>query len=424
MAAQDPVFPPPAAAPAVAPVLGPVGSSERIETVDILRGFAIFGIFAVNMAAFSSPMMLIHVYPDYFSGRLDRLVETLIVFLAQGKFYTLFSFLFGLGLALQMSRVEGRGGRFAPLYVRRLLVLLGIGAVHAFGIWMGDILVTYAVLGFVLLLLRKVSDRALATWFVVFMLWPLFAQTLGYVSIRQGWYPLDIEEETAKMKDETDDSFRAYRDGSPAEIFVRRAKDTLAIWGFMPLFGTQILALFVAGLWAGRRRIFENIPAHLPLLRTVRNWGLLLGLVGNAVGAATYRSVNPLFPSPAGIAVQVVTLIGTTSLSLFYISGLTLLMQHQAWRLRLAPLAAVGRTALSNYLFQSVVSTLIFYSYGLGLYGQVGPAAGLFLVVGVYGVQIQLSGWWLRRFRFGPLEWLWRSLTYGRAQPMRAAPAT
>jgi len=420
-----PVVPPeplPALVPAARPV-GPVEAAERIQTVDILRGFAILGIFVVNMGAFSAPFMLVFVEPDHWTAWYDRVAQILVAWLATGKFYTLFSFLFGLGLSIQMTRVESRGGRFVPLYVRRLLALLLIGLVHAFLIWMGDILVSYALLGFILLLFRRRSETTLKAWFIACFLLPLVLMTIGAAWGQFGSGESRPEEQMARMSETVDDSMRVYAAGTFREIMERRALDAADILGFLPIYGGQILALFLAGLWAGRRRLCEQIPEHVPLLRRARNWALPVGLALSGVFALTYESTNPLAPDFRGLGIQVCNAIGATSLSLAYACGIALLVQREEWRRRLGPIAAVGRTALSNYLLQSIVSTLIFYSYGLGLYGKVGPAAGLLLVAAVYAIQIPLSNWWLGRFRFGPAEWLWRSLTYARVQPMRAQPA-
>ncbi|MGH9580311.1 MAG: DUF418 domain-containing protein, partial [Terriglobales bacterium] len=184
--------------------------------------------------------------------------------------------------------------------------------------------------------------------------------------------------------------------------------------------------LLLLGLYAGRRRIFENIPAHLPFIRKVMWWGLGLGLVGNLVWVVTSEMSNPAWPyltrQVGGLFEHVV---GKPALCFFYASVIILLAQQEVWKTRLAALAPVGRIALSNYLFQILVFAMILYSYGLGLYGKVGPAMGVALTLLIFAVQVLLSVWWVRRFRFGPAEWLWRTLTYGKLQPMRltAAPA-
>ncbi len=188
------------------------------------------------------------------------------------------------------------------------------------------------------------------------------------------------------------------------------------------------LPLFLLGLLAGRRRIFENIRQYLPFIRKTLWWALALGLLSTAISVTgkwpdatlPYDTRTPLWRG-------LLWYIGTPLLSFSYACIVILLAQKELWQRRLAPLAAVGRAALSNYLLQSVVFSTIFYHYGLGMVGKVGPSFDLALTTLIYGLQLPLSVWWLRRFRFGPAEWLWRTLTYGSFQPMRVvirAPST
>ena len=170
----------------------------------------------------------------------------------------------------------------------------------------------------------------------------------------------------------------------------------------------------------GRRRIFQNISSYLPLIRKLMWWGLGLGLAGTLVSVGGHWPY-PSVPYSRGMRHYsgLLWFFGTPALSLFYACVLILVAHQQAWKRRLSPLAAVGRMALTNYLLQSLVFSTVFYGYGLGLYGKVGPAANVALTALIYGLQIPLSVWWLQRFRFGPAEWLWRTLTYGKLQPMR-----
>jgi uncharacterized protein len=163
------------------------------------------------------------------------------------------------------------------------------------------------------------------------------------------------------------------------------------------------------------------VQGNLPLWRKVFVWGAVLGIIGNLLYVTLARTGNPLEPTLISLLGMVGYIIGAPALSLCYASGLVLLTQNERWYARLAPLAAVGRTALSNYLLQTLIATSIFYGYGLGLYGQIGPAFGILLTLAIFGLQIPLSNWWVERFRFGPAEWLWRTLTYGKLQPMRLA---
>ncbi len=415
-----------------APGLGPVRAKERIETIDILRGFALFGILVVNMADFSWSGSL-RPLAEVWTEPSDRAVVWFIALFAERKFYSLFSFLFGLGFALQMGRAEARGVRFFPVYRRRLLVLLLIGLAHFLFLWEGDILHSYAVLGFLLLLFRARSPRTIVRWVIITLLIPIvFWAAVGFHQARERMRP----EQVAERKVEAQQYFRTHSQGTYREMMAERAGELADGWtspGLYLLGMPKWFVMFLLGLYAGRRRIFEDLPAHLPFIRKVLWWGLGLSLTGslvwvwmvvvptNLLDPSVYvlggRSTLPYSSSLVGV---VFIAIGPPALCFFYAAALTLLAQRERWKIRLAPLAAVGRMALTNYLFQSLVFTTIFNSYGLGLYGKVGPALILALAVLIFTLQILLSVWWMRRFRFGPAEWLWRTLTYGKLQPMRA----
>jgi uncharacterized protein len=218
-----------------------------------------------------------------------------------------------------------------------------------------------------------------------------------------------------------DESLRAYSYGTFAEISRERARGVA--WSLSwPISWLQILGLFLIGLYAGRREFFQKLQTYLPFIRKALWWALALGVVGMLFRAGAFKLPELLGPYLSGLGEEGLETIGNLGLSFFYASAFILLAQRHAWKSRLAPLAAVGRMALSNYLFQSLVCTTFFYSYGLGLFGKVGPAAGLALNFAIYSVQVPLSLWWLRHFRFGPMEWVWRSLTYGKPQTMRLLP--
>ena len=412
-----------------APVLGPVPPSQRIEVIDVLRGWAVFGILLVNMQVFSGPGDPLR--EELWTGTAERATMQLILFLADSKFWTLFSFLFGLGFALQMGRAEARGAPFLPLYLRRLAVLLVIGLLHAFLLWTGDVLHIYALLGFLLLLFRTCSARTILLSAFLCLWIPVVHAAIVAAprQLRRADPPLaqPVTREDTQQEQERrarqEENLRVYSQGNYAEMTAKRARfwtrQYSSVDYYLNRFGEEFV-LFLLGLYAGRRRILENLQEHLPLVRKVLRWGFALGLV--CTGASVLASEF----APPGVLVNILGdmlwRVGAPALSFFYASAILLLFQQTAWQRRLAPLAAVGRTALSNYLLQSVTCTTIFYSYGFGLYGRIGQPAGVALTFLIFAVQIPLSAWWLRHFRFGPVEWLWRTLTYGKLQPMRLEP--
>lgn len=325
-------------------------------------------------------------------GPLERAAEWVIVTFAEGSFYPIFAFLFGLGFALQLRKGEG----VVPLYRRRLFVLLGIGVLHAVFVWLGDILVTYALVGFLLLPFRNRSDRTLLLWVVGGTLYTFIA---FYVLTLFGGNALPPEL-LAQLEG-------LYRTGSYAELtLVRLSWLFLNLTNLLVVF-PQILALFLLGLLVGRRGVLQDPEAHAPLLRRTFGVTLAVGLPLVLLrGAALARGGStPLFE-----ALDVA--IGSPALGFAYLSGLALLLRAARWQARLGPLAAVGRTALSNYLAQSLICTLLFYPYGLGLFGRVGPAWGIVLTLALFAAQIVLSNLWLQRYRYGLAEWVWRALTY------------
>ncbi len=406
---------------------GSVAAGERIATIDVLRGFALFGILLVNMRLFSQPIYNQALDPPAFPGALDHAVAWLIAWLAEGKFYSLFSLLFGYGLTLQLGRAEARGVRFVPLYLRRLLVLFLIGLAHAILLWTGDILVTYAVLGPFLLLFTERKPRTLLIWAGVCLLFVIVLNALlvGTLALGRilpgGAAEIDrtLAESAAGYRASADAATRAFRSGDFRAMTVQRLRDLGVIYGSLPLFAPSVFAMFLVGMYAGKRAILGRVGEHLPLLHRTLRWGLGVGLGLNLVYASLNLVVNPTVPSAGQLVAVVAQTVGAPALCLGYAAALTLLLRQPRWGRRLAPLVAVGRLALSNYLLQTVICTTIFYGYGLGLYGRVGPAPGFLLSIAIYLVQLPLSVWWLRRFRFGPVEWLWRSLTYLRPQPFR-----
>jgi uncharacterized protein len=407
------------------PVIGPVLPQERIDAIDILRGVAILGILIVNMKWISMAEGL--PAHELWPNMVDRTVDRLILFFADQQFITLFAFLFGLGLAVQMMRAEPRGERFLLLCLRRLCVLWLIGVAHFLLLWDGDILHAYAQDGLILLLFLRRSPRTLLVWAGIFLCIPLlFFGLTTYNSITGQENPQLVDwispvslSYPAADQETIEETRRIYSQGTYAEMIEFRARDLP--WHLLPgIDDTYVLIGFLLGLYAGRRGIFHDVSAHLPFIRRAQRWGLMIGVAGSAVFAAG----GSLDPSPASVMQNLgraCLIFAAPAMSFFYASTIILLTQGEAWRRRLAPLAAVGRMALSNYLLQSLICTMVFYSYGLALFCKVIPSLGLLLTIVIWLIQIPLSVWWLRRFQFGSIEWLWRSLTYWQRQPMQVS---
>jgi uncharacterized protein len=388
--------------------IGPVPAAERITVIDCLLGAALFGILTANMRGFSAPVAAYEDPTKMWSWAPDLVMQAIVDWLISGKFITIFATLFGIGFAIQMDRAAARGQGVA-FYARRMAVLLGIGLVHAFCVWWGDILTPYALCGFVLLLVRHRSQRAILRWANVFY-WFLVVLYLGlYVSTLLGTPP--PEEPEPNMQE----AIAIYSRGTVAQIFAMRFTEWKTVNSFI-VYLTQVLGLFLFGLYIWRQGYLARPAEHLDWWKRAQRIGLPIGLLGNLVIVGIEYTVNPEPMKPTLLMFLVIAIhaIAVPALSLGYASTVVLWWQDPVWQRRLMPFSYVGRMALTNYLLQSIVCTTIFYSYGLGLYGRVGPLVGFFLGIAIYSLQVPFSKWWLSTHRYGPMEWLWRRLTYGR----------
>jgi uncharacterized protein len=419
------------------PSLQPVSRAARIAEMDYVRGLAVLGIFLVNMPLYNapSPVYFNNEATGWFRGPYDQAALWFIRIVAESKFYTLFSFLFGLGFGVQLTRAAAAGvPRFARFYSRRLAILFAIGILHMLLFWWGDVLHLYALLGFMLLLFRKRSQKTILAWAAVILLLPAGAaltfvtvQTVRDTPQKQAERVRAREEERGKTQREIEEQTRIFSRGSRAEaqaLRFRQARTHIPREGFWAI---EIFSMFLAGLWFARSRMLEDVPGHLDRFRRWFRLGLFAGVTLTLVLALVRFRAGPDAPLAMAVPIQVLGhAVARPLQALFYGTGIVLLVQRESWRRRLAPMAAVGRMALTNYLAHTVVCVTLFNGVGFGLlgfglYGKVGPAAGLALTFLIYAVQLAGSPWWLRRYRFGPVEWAWRSLTYGRKQPMALA---
>jgi uncharacterized protein len=388
--------------------IGPVPATERITLIDCLRGAALFGILVANMRGFNAPLRAYERPTLLWTWMPDRVTQAIVDWLVSGKFITIFATLFGIGFAIQMDRAIARG--LGPsFYLRRMLGLLIIGTLHAFGVWWGDILMTYAVCGLFLPLFRNLRQRTLLVWAHVLYWFVNVVMTLFWIGTLVS--PEKPPEQHGRSIQEL---IRIYSSGTIREIFSARTEEWLDANGML-IFLTRVLAMFLFGLYIWRQGYLARPSEHLDWWRRAQRLGLPIGLMFNAAGFGLMLIYDPDMSRLSGVMVLFFLLasIGIPALSLGYAATLVLLWQNPAMQQRLLPFSYVGRMALTNYLVQSIVCTTIFYSYGLGLYGRVGPLVDLFLAVAIYGLQIPLSKWWLSRNRYGPAEAAWRWFTYG-----------
>jgi uncharacterized protein len=445
--------------------LAPVTATERISAVDMLRGFALLGILPVNAVAFALPLAAyvtpmndaVNAYRGPFAG-VAAAAWLVPHFLCDLKMMTIFSMLFGAGLVLMNDRVARRGGSqvgssgdsnrrdaqasFARIYYRRLGVLALIGLFHGFAIWYGDILVYYALSGSLLYPLRQLKPAPLFLAASV-----LFAAQLGL----NRWEGEDVAEvhATAVQADRdvaqglplTEDQFdareewesiEADHDPTPAQVAreIDRVRGTFAsalrrntemisynlTSSELLFWWLRALTAMLAGMALMKLGIFSaQRTTRLYSILTCVGYGIGMPIVGIGVWQLWHHRFEPVYLELAGRQYNVV---GSWFVALGHVGLVMLVCKYQLfWRLT-ARLAAVGRMALTNYLSQSIIGAFVFSGWGLGLFARWTHAQVLLFTLGIWIAQLTWSPWWLRRFRYGPAEWLWRSATYGEWQSM------
>ncbi len=411
----------------------PVAKADRIVLLDVLRGLAVFGILMVNMPLFFQPMVTMLQGYSGSASTADFISEIIIKVFFEGKFYVMFSMLFGYGFYLFMHKSAPTDASILPVFRRRIFFLLLFGVLHVVLLWPGDILIFYALFGFVLLLFRHVSDRGLIRWAVAFSLIPVVLTTLFALFFQLAMMVPEAAEELERNfqsgLEHTNEMIAsvsvAYTSGSFSDIAHARIKEWRTMLPGVLFFYPMVLAMFLTGFWAARRGLMKHVGDHLPFFRKARLWGLAVGLPTSILYYIGYinapgQSLNMFSAlSTAG------HIFGGFFLSLAYISTIVLLIHKGKLKKFSYLLAPVGRMALTNYLLHSIICTTIFLPYGLGLFGKITHWQGIILVLIIFGLQIPFSRWWLSKFRFGPFEWLWRSLTYLKWQPfiIRQIPA-
>ena len=399
-------------ASAPAPAYEPLPAARRIEVLDMLRGFALFGIFIMNMPTFAHSIFT----PPAQGGGLDGSVVALRELLFAGKFNLMFGMVFGIGFTLQLRRLEAADPvRATFVYLRRLAVLLAIGLVHAAFLWMGDVLVAYAVLGFMLLAIRRVPDTTLLALLGLCLVYPAAADVL---STRL------FSNETTMLA-----TFEFYQFAGSNDVafgegsFFDAVRETMRVfaWAYASPMGLFTVAGFfvqmatgiLLGFYVGRHGWIERLAKLGPQVRRAQWAALAIAL---ATGGLWWAAGGATIPEGAeNFAAALARTIGRASLMCFYALTLVRLASAPASAPLLRVFAYAGRMPLSNYLLQTLMALFVFYRWGLGYWGKTSPLAEMLLAVALYfAIQLPLSAWWLSHFRFGPVEYVWRRLTYGR----------
>lgn len=362
------------------------------------------GILLVNMPDFYSP----HLYMSQEKPFSRDIASFSIDVLARASFYPLFAMLFGFGFMMMFENARKQGHSFSSMYRRRLVGLFLLGCIHAFLIWYGDILISYALCGAVLWFFKDASVKRLLTSGLFIWLIPVFIVTS--LLVVSG----DTTEETGLYQHIIKESFETYASGTFGMIVHQRLQDWLYLNNVysVPFLFVSIFPFFLFGAAAAKARVVQKVENYVLFLKGTLLLSACFFLLGKLlpyiVGEnAVMRYVHDSIGGPAG--------------SLFYGSFLLLILRKKVGQKLMSPFAAMGKLSLTNYLGQSVLSTLLFYSYGAGLYGKISTLEGIGITFFIFWVQMIVSNWWMKNHLFGPIEWLLRSFIRRQKQPWKRA---
>ena len=412
----------PSPAPAVPAELTPVAPQDRVQLLDVLRGFCMFGVLWSNLNDWYTVARPVTPLDHALQWTQDWLVES--------RFYAMLGFLFGIGFAIQLTRAAQRGQDIRNLFLRRMLVLLGFGIIHATLIWHGDILVSYALAGCALLFFRRLPSRKLLIALPV--LWLLYPYVVFHFAPLLNIHLPDND----AMRQLIKLAYQAHMHGTWAQTVAAGSRLFSGKLARLLLLGGSagFLGLFILGFWAVR----VDMIARLTRRRAYILWASLGALMcwaglqyvqvnlghwwpATRVSAvAAWRELQFWWP-PRGIVIDFIGALTAWTNAVVYALPFALALSFSAVAKRLQPLAALGRMTLTTYLAQSLVCTTLFYNWGFGLMNRINLSGVLVFTLVLFSFQVAFSVWWLKRYRFGPAEWLWRSLAYGRKMPVRVA---
>jgi uncharacterized protein len=387
----------------------PAAETERYAAIDALRGAALFGVLMINLLGDFRISLFEHILKFHTDpGWANRLVDNLAAGLLEFKAIALFSFLFGVGAAIQVERAKARGIDVTRFLLRRFLALLLLGLAHALLLWNGDILTLYAVCGLLLTVPLSASSQR--------TLWLVGLTAIALPSL----VPLPIAWPSREaMRVQAAAAATVYSQGGFVEILVFRWHE--AVRFILPLLESSLprtAGLMLWGAAAWRSGVLRDPQNHRRLLQTIVYAGGSIGGVVTALQVVVQSGTGFRLVLPGWVA----DFFGIIPLAFAYAATL-LLWSTRPQERAAGLLAAAGRMAFTNYIVESIVFGFLFYGYGFGLFGRLGSAVAALIGIALYVAQLYLSRWWLERFHFGPLEWLWRSMTYGRRQPMRKTAA-
>lgn len=383
--------------------LSPSIPTKRIALLDIFRGFALLGVFVVNIEYMSASV----IHPDAFTwmmeGTANNITDWILVNFFNGKFFPIFSFLFGVGFGMQLNKMEEKGSFSGSFFMRRYFFLAMFGLVHILFIWGGDVLLLYSLAGFLVLVLRRVPVKWIMIMAFAILLFPFYGHILGYVT---NWYA-GIGYDIMAQPYDYDQIKEIYVNGNLWDRMYFRLLEYTVYYRNAEYFPNLLFMIF-CGYAAGRYKFYQKIPETLNKLSRL---ALIVALV-----VVLFRLVHPTLVSSADgyfkILLDKINILCNAGQAFLYLYIISFLYEKRILIKLIEPLAYAGRMSLTNYITQSLIGMILFSGAFFGLYGQLSIAYLVLISLVAYALMIAGSKYWTTKFRYGPLEYIWRELTY------------
>ncbi|WP_299440727.1 DUF418 domain-containing protein [uncultured Aquimarina sp.] len=393
----------------------PVKAKKRIDLLDVFRGFAILGIFVVNITIMNSTFLNQDEFAKQWTSNIDQISQKILQLFFYTKFFPIFSLLFGLGISMQALKMLEKNKRSFSFFARRMFILFLFGIFHIVFLWSGDVLNLYALLGLFTTLMIKKSNKLILWLSVIFLIFPFYDQLLEYIfnvlNFRPDTFLSDYTGETVNQ---------IIKDGTYVAGIELRLLEYLSnipmLFGFL---APVAISMFLLGLYLGKNKIYASLDLFI---EKIKKPALIVGVITN-IYRIIFLFVLPnleIYSNNSFRSVFIkLMVLSDIAMGLFYLWVIGWFWYNTKLKSILSPLKYAGRMALTNYIMQSLIALILFSSIGFRLYETLSPSRALLTAILVFIFQVIVSKIWLSYFLYGPLEWIWRCLTYKELLPIK-----
>ncbi|GGX28153.1 DUF418 domain-containing protein [Aquimarina muelleri] len=393
----------------------PTTAQKRIDLLDIFRGFAIFGIFIVNIEIMNCTFINQEVFHKQWYSNLDQLAIRILQLFFYSKFFPIFSFLFGLGIAMQITSRIKNNTYSIYFFIRRMILLFIFGVLHIIFLWSGDVIHLYAILGVFSIFLIKKSNTVLIWSVLLLLLFPFYEHIFGLFFEWIGFFPSQMLKEYSSENITYTIRYAPYIKGIQLRLLEYISNIPVLFFYLMPI----ALSMFILGIYFGKKNYINSIEI---VVKKIKKPILCIAILSNI-----YRLIflfilidHPIYKNEIFYPIFTkLMVVSDIFMGLFYLWIIAWLIRYPIWKKIFIPFTYVGRMALTNYILHSLIGLFIFSSIGLQLYETLSPYETTMLAIAVFTLQVVFSKIWLDYFNYGPLEWIWRCFSYKKILPIK-----